>query len=380
MIGCTTFGKEAIGFALPIFSHQTETHKVTIQEVDEVTGRITSFRSLEQTDFPSIRANGPSLMVGDKPIYAFFSTAEDVHVGTLDILRPMLEKVAEDSSSRQDLVLQIRELIGSADEKKIARVRMQRQILKEHGIVAARSFYEGSVLQSVMWSCLLSTTTNERMARRILKARPSLSATITSTGKITLDLLALSEQDRAAIDSSKLLTMILLEFDPEPNNRPTAILADNSYAPDIRRNTEVLLDQISLTKRQEERVAVLLSAILDNPLVGKSAILQYQTDKAKFADWAVKEIRQLLLNTDWSSDERIVASLVPRFFARQYPMSRGDLLFFLAKHLGKWPLVREAIRGSLKKTQSLFVSWRRTEIEGELLRHDRAEPFVRTQL
>jgi hypothetical protein len=377
MIGCQPFGKEQIGFALPIFSHRTDAKKMAIQEVDEITGRVIGFTAIEQTDGSLIQSDGPSLVVGDEPIYAFMESVDSVHAGTLRFLRATLEKVVAESESRPDLILQIRELIGSAEEKKVARAKMQNSILQAHGTEAARSFYEGSVLRSAMWSCLLSTAHNEKMARRILSVRSSLSASIASTGGITFDLSALTPQDQNAIDQTKLLAKILLEFDPEPSARPTTILSDN-YSPDVRRSTEVLLEQISHAKRQEERVAMLLSAILDNPIIGKSALLQYRSDRAKFADWAVKEISRLLLNTDWSSDERIIAALIPTFFTRHYPLSRADLLLALAKHLGKWPLVSEAIKGKLAKTRSIFIHLRRAEIEKELSRQVARETSIQT--
>jgi hypothetical protein len=109
-----------------------------------------------------------------------------------------------------------------------------------------------------------------------------------------------------------------------------------------------------------------MSAILDDPPVGKSALLQYQSDRAKVADWAAKELRKTFIDTNWGSDERVMATLVPKLFTQQYPMTRGDLLFYLAKHLGKWPLVNQSIRESLRKTHSIYVEWRRAEIEEEL--------------
>lgn len=368
MVGCQTFGNEPIGFALPIFSDQADSPKLTIQEVDEITGRIVKFRPLDYSGTSLMSVDGPSLRVGDEQIYAFLTGAGKINVGPLVSLRPILEQFAEENLSRTALILQIRELIGNAEEKKVARVRMQRRIAEQQGQSAARSFYEGSVLRNAMWACLLAAAPNEKMARRILEARASLSASITSNGTIAFDLSALTQQDQAAIDLSKILAKLLLEFEPEPNARPTTLLSEGSYGADVGQNIEALLEQISRTRRQEERVALLIASILDNPAVGKSTLLRYQGDKAKFADWTIQEIRRLLLNTEWSSDERIVASLVPKLFTRQYPMSRGNLLLALAKHLGKWPAVNEAIWATLGRTQSMFVDWYRKEIEEELSR------------
>jgi hypothetical protein len=365
VIGCCPFAQESLGFALPIFSRSTKIITPLVQVIDEISGRIKSFRALDDPTLQTLPVRrGPSVSVGDKQIYAFMAAPDEFHIGTLDELCTELEHFAEANASRAGLVLQIRELIGSPQEKKSARIRMRTVLLEEQGDEAAKWFYEGSVLRSVLWQCLVSDATDREMAFRILNVRGRLSAGITANGHINIDLSALSREDQAAIDRDALIEKILLEFEPEPAK---TIRARDNYRHNFQQEAKDLLNNIARIPRQEERMALLMSTILDNPLVGKAALLEYGRDNAKFEDWTLKELRKIFVDTNWPSDERVIATLVPKLFTKQYPLSRGDLLFHLARHLAKWPLVNLAIRTCLDKTNSMFVNFRRAEIEEALL-------------
>jgi hypothetical protein len=368
-VGCLPLDQESIGFAIPILVRPTAPRLLTIQEVDEVSGRIYGFRILEPQESQFVHVSGPSVGIGDEPLYAFISTANDVFIGTLAVLRPILAGFAEANQSRIALKLQINELIGTDNEKKVARAQMRQVLLDVQGAAVARSFYEGSVLRSVLWSRLLSVASSKEMSKRILQVRGKLSASVNQDGQILLDLSALSEEDQEAIDSTKLVSAMLLEFEPQPASTGGPAKANESGVHDaaaIQRQVEDLLSLVHRTGRQEERVTLLMTAILSNPPVGKSALLQYRGDRAKMATWAIAELRKAFIDTNWPSDERVIAALVPRLFTKQFPMARGDLLFFLAKHLGKWPQVNGAIRAVLQKTHSMFVDFWRKEIEETL--------------
>jgi hypothetical protein len=285
MIGCLPLDLEGVGFALPVLIHSGDSQLLAIQEVDELDGRVCNFLIFENNKLELIYVNGPSVRIGESPIYAFF-TKTDASVGTLSEIRADLERFIKENPSHVAVILQIKELIGSDQDKKIARVQMRQRLLAARGAAVARSFYEGSVLRSVLWNRLLAVAINEEMSRRILLVRGSLSASINQEGKIVLDLSALSAADQAAIDQAKVVSAILLEFEPDPGSIPKLErVSENSDhdATAIQRQVDDLLSLVRQAGRQEERVALLMAAILRNPTVGKSALLQYQHDRAKMA-------------------------------------------------------------------------------------------------
>jgi hypothetical protein len=95
-------------------------------------------------------------------------------------------------------------------------------------------------------------------------------------------------------------------------------------------------------------------------------LLQYKTDRAEFTRDILGELKVLFLNRRYSyplSYEHEIAKLVQKLFSKHYPLSRGQLLYFLAKHLAHWPLIRSAIEGTLAKTRSVFVGNYREDIQ-----------------
>ena len=130
-------------------------------------------------------------------------------------------------------------------------------------------------------------------------------------------------------------------------------------------------DAVSRVKkavRQEERVALLIAQILENRKVGLCAVVQYSGERAKFAQHASSVIRQSFnsLETSSANDILIAASLVRRLFTDVFPYNAGILLLYLAKHLGKYRPVNEAIQTTLARTNSMFVELYRDQIKKTL--------------
>jgi hypothetical protein len=76
-----------------------------------------------------------------------------------------------------------------------------------------------------------------------------------------------------------------------------------------------LVKEIQGASRQEERIARLLDAILRDRASGLDALDTYRLDKAKFASYALEQIRTLFSDTEINlKDELIVAALIQRFF------------------------------------------------------------------
>lgn len=366
VVGCIPLDVEPIGFGLPVLMDAADSKILAVQKIDELSGRVSGFLELETPNREIIHAPGPPVGIGDQQIYAFIDVTRNVALGTVATLRPILKAFAEANPTLAGVNLQISELIGTDQEKKAARARMRIVLLDRQGDESARSFYEGSVLRSVLWGRLLAMAANDDMSRRFIGVRSKLSAKINANGQIALDLAALTDEDRRAIDVPKLVAEMLLEFEPRPLSDQSNVLAVESKDPELQEHVQGVLSRIQKTGRQEERMALLLASILENPPVGKSALLQYQHDRAKMADWALKELRRLFIGTNWTSDEQTVAGIIPGLFTRQWPMTRGDLLYYLAKHLAKWPKVNDSIRNSLNRTHSMYVDEWRSEIEKAL--------------
>jgi hypothetical protein len=126
---------------------------------------------------------------------------------------------------------------------------------------------------------------------------------------------------------------------------------------------QVIAKKIRKTARQEERIAMILDMIVQDRPYGLAILEEYKSDRAKFATYALDQIRTLFtdMHVD-TKDEYVVAGLIPRLFSYTYPLNRGRLLYFLARYLAKYPQINQAIARCLNRTASMFVEEYRSRI------------------
>lgn len=213
LIECLPFRPGRPGFALPLFAHPERTDVRCVQEVDEYRNLIAGFKILE--DYVSSNAiplSGPRALIGGELVHVFFTEDGDPHAGTLNDLIPVMMEFVDRCQNQYAIVLQIRELIGTDQEKRLARVAMREKIARSVDEGAARSFYEGAALRSALWRRLVSTAPNAESAERILRVRSRLSAHLRSDGSVKLDLSALDPRDGSRIDQDRLKIELSAEF------------------------------------------------------------------------------------------------------------------------------------------------------------------------
>jgi hypothetical protein len=368
VVECLPYRVGKPGFALPLLAHPDHVRLRLVQEIDEYRNVVCGFQVLEDYSADdAVALTGPFSTLGGEPIHVFIAETGGLHAGRLDEISPFLNDFVNRCPHEHAVILQIRELIGTDQQKRDARLAVRRDINRAAGASAAGSFYEGDVLRTVLWQHILETAADEDAAKRILRVRPRLSALIQPGGYIELDLRALDVRDYARVDQASLREKLSAEFSqtsgddlPAPHHdiKPSNLLQTGRVSE--------LLNAINRTRRQEERIAILIDTFLKDRELGLSALAQYKEDRGKFATWALHELRSSLMFSrarSPSADEEAVANLIPRFFTKAFPLSRGDLLYLLAWHLAKWPKINAAIRYSLNKTRSMFVNAYRAQIE-----------------
>ena len=368
------FQESNVGFALPLLAHPREPTARLIQEVDEFDGTVSNFRVLEGEVQRGVPIERPrSVKVGGPIIHVFITQEGAAHVGSLTELETILKRFAANFPDKRSVVLQIYELVGTDVERRAARAQMHNFITQRSGSNAAQSFYSGSVLRSTLWDGVLAAAPNAESAQRILRVRSKLGAAISENGRLELDLSALDPRDSELIDLGRLTSEILSKFDITPaqtlpplsaNEDPSSIIQSGRVSEILRR--------AKAAGRQEERVAILIDALLEDRDTGFAALTQYGKDRAQFANWALQELRSHFFAREDSrkNDQLIVAHLIPRFFSHYYTLSRGELLLYLATHLAKWPAVNQALRQTLNRTASVFVNNFRKRIDQILTEAD----------
>jgi hypothetical protein len=128
------------------------------------------------------------------------------------------------------------------------------------------------------------------------------------------------------------------------------------------------LDEISLATKQEERLAILFKAILSDHRVGPSMLRKYTFENSKLASETINQMRTEMNEPNFDSrrtHEYIIFS-VRRAITDAYPLRKGEMLLYLAKHLADFPETRNLIQERLNSTKSMFVEPIRAKIQSFL--------------
>jgi hypothetical protein len=372
VIGCVPFDKDIIaGFALPVFEHPEHDALLTVQEIDEYLNVIASFKTLEGDLYKTIPVQTDLIArVGAAQIHAFITEDGTTHVGTLAAIEPTLRAFVKRFPERRAISLQVMELVGTAEEKRAARGKMRQLISDRAGAAAARLFYQRSALCAAIWARLIAAAPNPAAARRILSLRSRINPRMEGDRQIKIDLRDLDPADYSGITVAELAADLQREFEFLTENAIVISISESISSPTEEQRDTVTraLKRISEAGRQEERLAILMDEILKDKEKGFLLLLQYKEDRGKFATRALRQILGPVFSTRARpvKDEQIMASFVPKLYTLSFPMSRGLLLYFLGKHLGKYRVINRAIKRRLDHSKSMFVSSHRTAIEGIL--------------
>ncbi len=365
--GYVPFQDRTPGFMLPVVSYPGQPGRWLIQEVDEYTNSVSAFRPMNGlVSSTVIPIRGPSVRIGGAVVHAFVADTGAVHTGTAQELEPLLRAFLAQHPDEAAVAVQVAELVGTSDEKRSARARMRRAVLEQTGPTSARAFYEGSTLRLALWDRLLAAAPDANAARRIAASRPQLKVTIGVDGAIAVDLSALAPEDVAQINVAEVIAELEREFDVSAGDVAESMEAEAPPPrpePNLELSVTRALDRIKRAGRQEERLAIVIDEFLADREVGEAILSRYH-DRAKLASWALRELGLQCFGLDpsFTQTELVAASMIPKLFTNCYPMNRGWLLYCLAKHLAKYPIVNTTIRQTLNRSVSIYVEWDRPQI------------------
>ncbi|WP_146618716.1 hypothetical protein [Rhodoplanes elegans] len=368
VVGCLPYSRTRIGFALPLFCHPSDRSLRTIQIVDEYTDLISRFDVVDgEIEGEICISDRRWCRVGGGALFCFMPETGAPQVGTLAQLESCLRGFARRNKDEVEINLQIFELIGTEQEKKEIRLEMKRRVISRGGIGAGRAFYERSSLLSVLWKMILDAAPNEDAAKRILQTRSRLIANVSSEGDLSLDLSALDPVDRANLDEVELIQRILNEFDFKASRScegEIRSIEGNEFS-DNSAQILVLLKEVSKAARQEERLAMLLGALIGDRALAAFVLRSYK-DRGKFANDVLDRLYRSVVQNKATSDEDveyIVAEMISQMYSQAFPANRGVLIYYLAKYLSKWRIVRSAIGSLIKRRKSVYLSGYVPEIE-----------------
>ncbi len=334
------------GFCLPIYTDGDGQTFIPI--LDEFTGQICDMARYAMGPEEPICLEGPIVSLPFEPFWVFQNPKTGVRWGQSREISSYL--ISEFEICSLPVQAQIAEIVDLAeDQQRSLRRSMIDAVGRAAGAPSAQS-YETDMVRTRVWDLVVRRSIDREAAELALRHRRQLViAKRDGTWRIdgTPEVLAAC----GLTDTGQLERLIHDEFGTLSAEAPQ----NDHYEALHSYRSDQLQQIIASSPRQEERVALVLQALIEDLEVGKSVAYDYK-DRAQFANSIMDAIRDNLpYINEHNSAESFAAHLVGLMFTRAYPMRRGQLLEDLASKLGKFPAVNRAIHQKMLESSSMFV-------------------------
>jgi hypothetical protein len=125
------------------------------------------------------------------------------------------------------------------------------------------------------------------------------------------------------------------------------------------------MNKIRGARAKEERLTMLLDRILQDRSNALQIVENYGVDKSKYANASVYELWKALKKESEHGkiDNVSLVRALRRPLAHQLGDSRANLLYYMAKHLAKYPDIRMYLRKSLARSTSTDLDRYRRKID-----------------
>lgn len=367
LAGCVPFDRqEGPGFFLPVFTSPGE-KGIFIQEVSPDGDMITGFIKLASSDgqFLSVHVNLSS-RVGDQPIFVFMNRAGKSICGRLDTIGNELKEIAPEAAS-PGVALQIADLVGSRAERRSARSEAFNHVAARFGGSLANRSLTNSVVIQCVWDTLAAAANDQEALLELSRLRRLIALSVNlGLPEVFPDGIWEHVSGLVSINRESLRAQLDEELPDDGSSATVGTQLQMDLDEPNASELEKGLRRVGRATRQEERIAIVMEQLLSNPPVGHY-LLRTHTDKSELARLAIKTMLDNLPTLDEPGpNEQFLAKLAGWLFKNAFPMGRGELLLYLARHLGKYPSIADAIRTITDQSSSYYVARWRDEIYDEL--------------
>lgn len=350
IIGVARYTSSVPAFALPIVARDKDSPELFVQVLGADNRTIEAMREVEGMNASHYTpVDGPEIHAGRPYVHAFVCKDNRLVLGPIEEIKTFLRIALSDKTTPLTTKLSIAEFMNLHEDVSIYRSAINIDIANSLGVIAGKE-YQDTAVRGRLWEILDSAATSPDAKARISKIRPAVFARVTDAG-IVIDIDAIDPKD-INVKADQIVRRLSSEFGN------TSFKVDDIERVDLSKignldNPTVggLLSAIQLSKRQEERLALLIRSILVYPSVGLELLSGY-SDPAGFTDRIAGLLRNLFRGSAYqmptSQRELAVAKLIKPIFTASYPLRRGVLLHDLAMHLSDF----DHISGELSRVLS----------------------------
>lgn len=344
--GYIPYGKTNITFALPIFRSKHRGGKF-IQIPDASSTKVHDFDRVDEPGQLINFSRENRLFKAGMDLQYLLVVEGDVYFGTISSLKNAFQALVQRTDMPKAVAMQIAELIGDSNSLERNLSAYLAELSKESSILDER-FVENSVVRNHVWSKLISHCDNKdyRDLHTILKRvllnvivkegyidlEPSLKEHIAANFNINVQDL-IRDVNQSFIGSDRLLEV-------SDGQR------DGTVDPHLLKER---IAEIRNMPRQETRLGRLISSLIEDNELGQ-IIMQKYTDRASFANVAIRYVSKFHDSFGDSTWQRYADHIVDWLYRECYPKQRGILLHELAVELGQYPAFSEAIEKKLEQS------------------------------
>lgn len=349
-------------FALAVAVRGTEPG-FWLQVLGSNTQRVIGFAPLAETDDEDVQPlEETPIRLGGAYVHAFIDKRGGLLLGTADALRVELGVAMRDAKTSAPVKLEISEHLGDARGAKELRSKLTTSVARAFG-QSAGSVFGDSVARTRLWEMVEGLAANPDALARIRKLRPRLVAHADNAGGIWIDLSALDPSD-VTVSFEEVAARMQAEFGkglgPEGLRR-----ADLSGLSNIADPTgQTIVEAMTRSPRQEERLAILLRAMILNPEAAERALSRYK-DPAVMARTAMELFAGAMSTIRATPEQQRPERLAPeimRTIKSAYPRRRGAILYYFAEHLSDFPVIERLLRSITADSRAQAISVLRPHI------------------
>lgn len=365
-----------VGFMLPIFSYGNERGNY-IQIVDDIVGRIREFKRFgDGEELSVVCTSGMAVRRGDFPIFVFIDSLGEILSGSIFELSAKLEIVLKRGGIPISVALQIAELLNKEDLVQTYRARVASQIaMLSRNQNSVSSFFESAASMRIGKSAdgdIVSPDYNSagyidriindgvKLTDRFREREPARSRSQTTVLAVEAHPYRVNVAQIEFHEDKKLQSVVFAG----PWYRNSAVAySDNGIIYDSARtiflfgsasantvlyssrgfDARAMLYEIISIKRQEERIARLLSFILLGNHFWELVLTGYYYDHGQFARSSLGLIKRMLLS-EKRSQPRIrefeIISIIDMLLKNAMMETRSRFLLGAARYMGRDPDVK----------------------------------------
>lgn len=363
LIGAVGLGDVFPTFVTPCFRYQTQID--VLVQLPDMSGltceRLAAFDV--NVDSLLIQFDGRGAGPGKPLIFGFAWSKNEVTFGYANEIVSQVLARTPISGLPVGCALQLADLARDEAERRSIDSKLQAIIGGSLGD-KARSLYEESSLRAELWDIVAREKPVALSEWTLHKVLNSIDVKVSVKGICPV----LTDEFRAAV-GPEFVSKITSHLRLSRRTAPQPDLFDDALAPPPQFNggdVETLLRHVMTRRRQEERISLIIQAMVERPEIGIPALYAFH-DKSAFSNRVAELLKRNI--PPGVSDETvrwIIASLIRNIFSTAFPMSRGLALHDLAYYLGRYPEINVAIRKKLRSTKSKHVEPYRRRIEDYL--------------